>query len=937
MRRIPDSTYRIQFHSGFTFRDAQNILPYLQDLGISDLYASPIFAARTGSLHGYDVIDQNALNPELGSDADFHALVDASRRSGFGWLQDIVPNHMAFTPENPKLADVLQNGPDSPYASHFDIEWGHVYDSLRRRLLVPVLDKSRRESIEQGEITVEFGPDGFGVRRGGIRLPVRIESYATFLQPRTAAIHRELGQDHPDRIKFTGVLQLLNTFSARTPTGDRDAQVRFIRQILWELYESNPVIRKAIRASLGAFAPEAGRRASSRLASLLHEQHYRLSYWKVASEEINYRRFFAINDLISLRMESPEVFDDCHRLVRDFVARGIFTGLRIDHIDGLHDPSGYLETLRALSGDVYLSVEKILGTDEPLPEAWPVEGTTGYDFLNRVNGLFCMRDNTWEFDRIYNAVVGKRPPFPELVWREKETVIDHFMVGDMDNLAHRLKRISSRDRRGDDMTLHGLRRAIREVLATFPVYRTYVRGLSISEQDRATLSAGIAAARQRKPELVHEIDYLGRVLLLEFEDHHTDRDRRERLAFLMRFQQFTGPLMAKGFEDTVFYVHAKLLSVNEVGGDPGAFGTGIADFHRFFQNRASHWPHAQNATSTHDTKRGEDVRARMNVLSEIPREWEERFKTWRSINRRHRSRIRGIETPSRNGEYYLYQTLLGAWPFRQEELPDFPRRIAEHMVKAIREAKIYTNWIEPDLAYEAGFLRFVERIFQGPERNPFLRDFLPFQRKIAHYGVINSLAQTLLKITAPGIPDFYQGTELWDLNLADPDNRRPVNFEHRAELLASVRETVHPSTLLESPADGRVKLHLVRKALNARRSSSDLFRDGEYLPLTAKGSREKHLVAFGRRHAGKWAVTLVPRFCTRFVSQGEYPLGPGIWEDTRLLLPEGAPNIWINVLTGETIEARGTLYAAEVLRTFPVALLMDNPGESSLREGPPLP
>lgn len=929
--RIPCSTYRLQFNSSFRFSDAKSIVSYLSELGISDIYASPIFKAHTGSIHGYDVTDPTSLNPEIGTIEDFNSLLGEIAKFNTGWLQDIVPNHMAFSGENRFLMDLFENGPYSQYYDFFDIDWNQAYESMKGRLLAPFLGKSYAESLQQKEIKIEYDENGFAVTYHCLKFLLNIESYPLILSPNLEQLKEELGTDHPDFIKLVGILYTLKAFPCQKLTNERQNQVRFVKGILWELYRKNTKIRRLISRNLSELNGEGDSQDLNPIDSLLREQFFRLSFWKVASEEINYRRFFSINELISLHMEDPQVFRLSHSLILKLLKERIFTGLRIDHIDGLYDPLNYLEMLEQASEGSYTTVEKILALNEELPSSWPVQGTTGYEFMNFLNFIFIEQENGPEFDRIYTSFIGNGTDYENLVYDKKKIIIERFMTGDVDNLAHLLKRISSRDRGGGDITLYGLKRALSEVLTCFPVYRTYVDSKTFSDTDRAFIREALERARKLNPDLRYELNYLAKYLLLDYEAYSSEEEKKEWLHFIMRFQQFSGPLMAKGFEDTTLYVFNRLISQNEVGGEPFSFGIPLERFHAFNGARFKNRPYAMSATSTHDTKRGEDVRARINVLSEIPLEWEDNLRSWRLSNRKNKREVDGKEVPSPNDEYFLYQTLLGAYPFDEaQEVEEFTERMKQYMIKAIREAKVHTGWIEPDNRYEEGCLEFIESILSPGAQNDFLPDFLSFQRKIAYYGILNSLSQVLIKITSPGVPDFYQGTELWELSLVDPDNRRPVAYERRKELLESIKQNEGSRQFIENilaaPQDGRLKMFLTRKALQARKKYRQTFEKGAYIPLEAKGQYKEHVVAFARAGAETWAVTIVPRFSTALVRQGRYPLGSDVWQDTRVILPGEAPGEWKSTILAQDIASGDSIPVALALSRFPVALLV-NPKE----------
>jgi (1->4)-alpha-D-glucan 1-alpha-D-glucosylmutase len=926
--RIPLATYRIQFNPAFGFRQAQEIMSYLADLGITDLYASPVFKARRGSLHGYDIVDPNQLNPELGRMQDFEELAAEVKAHGMGWLQDVVPNHMAFDHENLMLMDVLENGDRSPFFGFFDIDWHHPDEGLKGRLLAPVLGSLYREALERGEIKLGYDARGLALRYYDWRFPLKISSYATVLGRRLDELRRRLGSNHPDYVSLLGTLYAIKTLDSGEETGNRAEQTRSIKQALRELYCRNRQMREFVEERLREFNGEDEATRNVTLLNALHaEQVFRLSFWKVASEEINYKRFFTINDLISLHVENADVFKATHALILRLVGERIFTGLRIDHIDGLYDPTGYLERVRENAGEAFIVVEKILDFEEELPPFWPVQGTTGYDFLNRVNGLFCKQEHEGSISRTYTRFTGVKTPFKELEVEKKRLIIEQHIAGDVDNLTRLLKTIASRDRYGVDITHNGLNRALVEVMVRFPVYRTYT-GATFRQEDPARIRMAVDSARRSNPGLAYELELIERFLLLEHDDHLADEERKQRLHFVMRFQQCTGPLTAKGFEDTLLYVYNRMLSLNEVGGSPERFGLPLRTFHRLQQRQYADWPHSLNATATHDTKRGEDVRARINVLSEVPEEWERRLKTWSRMNRRARQTVKGGSIPDRNDEYFLYQTLVGALPCAASEYAEFVERLKSYLVKSVREAKVHTAWVMPDTHYEEAFTGFAERILARGEDNPFLEDFLRFQKRIAYYGVFNSLSQTLIKMTAPGVPDFYQGTEFWDLNLVDPDNRRPVDFGKRTSVLHDTKQKAGRDVLaltgelLENRADGRIKLFLIYRTLEARKRRAAFFQKASYIPLDTSGSRGQHIVAFARATEDHWAVTVVPRFLAGVVQEGEYPLGPQVWRDSEVVLPGDAAAGWRNVFTGEVIRGARSLRVGEILRHFPVALLV---------------
>ncbi len=925
---MPTATYRIQFNPAFGFQAAQPVISYLADLGISDLYASPIFKAVKGSLHGYDVVDPNHLNPELGELSDLDGLSAELRTYNMGWIQDIVPNHMAIDSENRLLMDILENGSSSRYFRFFDVDWDYPAASLNKRILAPFLGRFYGECLEDGEIALQYGPDGFKAAYYNLAFPLRIESYLNLFN-NLSQLKRKLAEDNPDFIKLLGILYVLKSLSSSDDPEERNNQVKFIQHTMWEAYNSNAVIKAFVDENVRTFNGEKEKAESFNfLDDLLSQQVFRLSFWKVAAEEINYRRFFCVNGLISLRVEDEDVLNHTHGLIFDLLERRVVTGLRIDHVDGLYDPTSYLRKVRAKAPANYIIVEKILNLQEDLSPSWPVQGTTGYDFTNYVNELFCQKENERAFSRIYAGITGLKNPYEDVVRDNKKLIIQEDMASDVHNLAQLLKQISSRDRHGSDITLTALQRALTEVLAVFPVYRTYISRIVVSDDDRKTILAAVDRARANFPALLHGFTFVRRFLLLDFPDYVSEEEKREWLHFVMRFQQLTGPVMAKGVEDTTYYVYNRLLSLNEVGGRPDHFGCSLEEFHTFSAKRRELWPDSLNATATHDTKRGEDARARINVLSEMPDEWRKELRTWIKMNRDKKKRVFGLAVPDRNDEYFLYQTLIGAFPFTDADYAEFLERIKGYIVKAVREAKVHTAWLKPDTEYEDAYVSFTEKILSRSRSNTFLKDFIPFCRRVSHYGMLNSLSQTLIKITSPGVPDFYQGTELWDLSLVDPDNRRQVNFKKRRAMLAGIREEegskidrlIHD--LLSTREDGKIKLFLIYRALKARRTHREVFREGAYLPLAPGGKFKHHVIPFARKYGRQWAVVIAPRFLSHLVEEGDFPLGRPVWQDTEVVMPDGAPAQWRNVITNEVLSVGKALSVGEALLSFPVALLV---------------
>ncbi len=935
--KIPLCTYRVQLSPAFGFESCRSILPYLEQLGVSHIYASPLFKCRPGSAHGYDVCDHLQLNPELGTEKEFTRLMAEVKSRGMGWIQDIVPNHMAVSGANRMLVDVLENGPASRFFSFFDIEWDHPYENMHGRMLAPFLGSFYNETLERGEIRIGFDEDGFFVRYYELRFPLCLDSYNSILTLGLDALRRKLGRDHIDYVKLLGILYNIKSLPEEAQE-ERYDQIFFIKRMLFELYDSSADVRAFLDANLERFNGAGRTDGSERkdpwrlLDNLLAEQYFRLSFWKVAGDEINYRRFFSINDLISLRVEDEAVFDYTHRFILDKVRSGEFGGLRVDHVDGLYDPTGYLRRLREQSGGVYLVVEKILSETEPLPGFWPVQGTTGYDFLNRVCGLFVDKSNGPAFDQIYTSFTSLRRPLGKLLAQKKHLIVERNMAGDVDNMARLVKMVAGKDRRAFDITLNALREAITELLVQFPVYRTYISNDTLRSQDLGFIRATISTVRRRKPELKQELDFLERFLLLDFGEGTSEEDRRKWVQFVMRFQQVTGPLQAKGLEDTVFYVMNRLLCLNEVGGWPGSFGLDPQDLHAFVTERAQNWPHAMNATATHDTKRGEDARMRLAALSEMPEIWQAALKRFNQLNARKRRQVEGRPAPGLNDEYFLYQSLLAHWPWigrepDSDELQAFGNRLKSYLIKSVREAKDHSAWISPDEEYEQAYLAFAGALLR-PGRNAFLKEFFPLKETVARTGLCYSLGQILLKLTVPGVPDIYQGTEFWNYDFVDPDNRRPVDFRRRSALLDNWRNAYGESaqtlaeTLLAQPEDGGLKLFALWRTLQTRRKYPGLFQEGAYLPVGLEGARVDRLFGFLRQLEHSWALVLVPRLVAGICDTG-FPMGK-VWENTQVVLPDlpagrqGKTTMWRCCFTDAQLPAT-TLAVGDFLR-FPVGL-----------------
>jgi (1->4)-alpha-D-glucan 1-alpha-D-glucosylmutase len=940
--RIPVATYRLQFNAAFTFRDARAIVGYLEALGISDCYASSYLKAVPGSSHGYDITDPTALNPEIGTDEEYWSWLEALRKAGMGHILDVVPNHMGIArASNSWWLDVLENGPSSRYARFFDIEWRPIKDELADKVLLPILGDYYGTVLEHQQLTLEYREGAFGVRYADDWLPIAPDTYPRVLDD---VLSVWTGSD-AEMDELRSIITAAGNLPPRAVSDQRAVNVRsrekeIVKRRLAALVDRAGGLSEAIAGALRGFNGTPGQpRSFDRLDALLAEQSYRLSDWHVASEEINYRRFFDVNQLAAVRMEDPAVFDEVHKFIFELLARGAPTGLRIDHVDGLFSPGDYLRRLQARAADlrggavdtadraVYLVVEKILGADEQLPADWPVHGTTGYDFAAVANNLFVNSAHARALDEIYaRAAQMPRASFEDIAYQSRKQIVHATMSGDINSLGHQLNRLSERNRHYRDFTLYSLIAAIKEVIACFPVYRTYITAEDDPQaHDRRYIALAVRSANRRAAGSSSRVfEFIRRVLLKETQAG-SQEECEERARFIGKFQQITSPVAAKGIEDTAFYVYNRLVSLNEVGADPTRFGLAPSAVHSWMCERQRQWPAALSATATHDTKRGEDVRARLNVLSEMPDEWKAAITRWRALNRRCRGEVDGVEAPDANDEYLLYQTLVGAWPFAPEDQAAFPDRLRQYMVKATREAKRHTSWNNPNEEYEAAVLRFIDQILD-PNRSFLQQAFVPFQSRVAELGIYNSLAQLLLKITAPGVPDFYQGTELWDLTLVDPDNRRPVDYAHRTQLLSDLKQVPH-SLLLDRRADGRIKMFVMARALRQRAELGGTFERGSYVPLSIDGSGREHLFAFARRDPNGMAITCVPRLVRGLLGgRPTPPVGAEVWGDTRVMLP-CQPAAFRDAITGAVIEARGDaaatwLEAASVFEQFPVALLV---------------
>ncbi|MGZ3494332.1 MAG: malto-oligosyltrehalose synthase, partial [Thermodesulfobacteriota bacterium] len=821
------------------------------------------------------------------------------------------------------------------------------------------------------------------------KLPMLPETYVDILKHRIEKLETLLPIDDPSLVKLLSIMTALSCLPSYTEReqsklAERIREKETIKKRLYKLHKESRAIRDFIDENVRIFnGIKKEPHSFDLLNDLLGKQVWRLSYWRVAAEEINYRRFFEINSLAAIRTEDPVVFKKVHELVLKLIGEGKVTGLRVDHPDGLYDPSEYFkrlqrecflrvrlahaqrvqgkksntpveaspepEILRQYAEMVasdpqfkpfYVVGEKILSKDEKLPEDWPIFSTVGYVFLNPLNGIFVDTANGKVFDKIYERFIRSKMDYQDLVYEKKRLIMIVAMSGEINRLAHYLNHLSEKNRHTRDFTLNSLRTTITEVIACFPVYRTYITRAGVHERDRRYVEQAASKAKRKNPALCESIfDFLKNVLLLNYPDDFGKTDKMEWVDFVMRFQQVTGPVMAKGLEDTVFYVYNRLISLNEVGGDPEGFGTRLDAFHGQNIETAQSRPYSLITTSTHDTKRSEDVRARLNVLSEIPGEWQRCLSRWSRLNRKKKRVVHGRMVPDRNDEYLLYQTLLGVWPANRmtaAEYEEFTARIRDYMLKATREAKVDTNWISPNVPYEEALLKFIDAILSDPQRNPFLKDFYGLQKKVSYFGMLNSLSQTLLKITSPGIPDFYQGSEIWDFSLVDPDNRKPVNFDIRKKMLGALKDkmaaygsdrTGSARELMLEWKDGSIKLYVTFRSLNYRKENYKLFMDGTYAPLWSDGNFKDHVCAFARQGGGKVVLVIVPRFMAHLTQVDETPLGRKVWGESSITMPgEIVAERFSNIFTGEMVDITGRngqkrLMLDQVFANFPVAML----------------
>ena len=958
---VPRATYRLQLNRDFNLREATELVPYLDELGISHCYLSPLLKARPGSRHGYDITDHSSLNPEITSAEEFEQFVAALKRCGMGLIMDVVPNHMGIMgADNGWWLDVLENGPASKYATYFDIDWYPIAEDLPGRVLLPVLGDHYGAVLDNGDLKLAFDTEhgAFSVFYFEHRFPVDPREYARILGHDLQRLQARMGAESSVSLEF----QTLVTAFGHLPSRDSEVPEAMLERVrdkevhkhhLSSLFISSADIAQFIQENVAEFNGT-GSANFDHMHELLQAQAYRLAYWRVAADEINYRRFFDINDLAAVRMGNPEVFENTHRLVRELLARGYVNGLRIDHPDGLYAPQEYFERLQAMAlalapqaqtaeeenpKPLYLVVEKILAVHEHLPDSWPIHGTTGYDFGAACSGLFVDSNAEDQFNRIYQGFIRACPDFEEMVRKNKHLIMETSLAGELQVLATQLTRIAKADRSTCDFTFNSLRSAVADIVANFPVYRTYVANDLYSAEDERYVDWAVGVAKTHSQAADTSIfDFVRDVLLARQGRGKSEEYQKAVSACAMKFQQYSSPVMAKAVEDTTFYQYNRLVSLNEVGGEPHRFGVSLAAFHHENQARARRWPHSMLASSTHDNKRSEDVRVRISALSEMPEDWHRAVSRWSKLNRSKRRKLGTERAPSRNDEYLLYQILLGVWPFAMPDaagLLVLAERVSDYMLKAGREAKLHSSWVNPNTEYETAMRDFVHALLSPDAGNLFLRDFIPFQSRISRIGVFNGLSQLMLKLTSPGVPDIYQGNEQWDFSLVDPDNRRAVDYEARRFALRAVKSLQDEQgaaacvrQLLKDAYDSRVKIYFTWKLLALRRAQETLFLHGDYVPLKVHGEHAEQVCAFARHYEGESFLAVVPRLIDLLLeAEGELAIDVARWGDTWIELPpERSPALWKNVLTDETVKTQtigevSGLALTKIFQTVPYALL----------------
>ncbi|EMI21747.1 maltooligosyl trehalose synthase [Rhodopirellula maiorica SM1] len=956
VNRLPRATYRFQLRSDFGFERLERLIPYLNELGISDLYLSPFFHAREDSQHGYDVVDHSRIEPAFG---DLHALdrlAKVARDAGMGIVLDIVPNHMGINdPDNAHWNDVLENGPAARSAIFFDIDWNPPGTDSPDRVLLPFLGKPFGETLEAGELQVQRDTDGFSLTYFDRRFPLNPASWALILEDAGKELPSSMDSSAKDEL-YSIATQLRRLSAQTISIEERYREQSVARRRLTQLQSMEPIIVDVTDAAIDRINGMVGDPHSfDALEVLLSQQYYRLAFWQVAVDEINYRRFFDINDLAAIRVEEPAVFDAVHSLTFDLLKRGIVTGLRVDHPDGLLDPAEYFKDLQSAfkksqtdssSRELWVVAEKILSGEETLPEDWEISGTTGYEFLNQLSGVLVDPVGVPKLQSFYNKLTHAPDHPRDIAYQGKMTILHDAMASELYVLASHLFRLARADRRSCDFTHPVLTRALQEWIACFSVYRTYTRpvGWDVGSEDIGRIRDAIRWAKIRNPTMSRAaLDFLARVLLLEFPVDLSDDLKSQWRALAVRLQQVTGPVTAKGIEDTAFYRYYPLVSLNEVGAELGATGSTTDEFHRHMQRRATDWPRSLSTTATHDAKRGEDVRARLHVLSEIPEHYQDVFQRWDAEVQTLVKRHDGKEVPDVNSRYLIHQTLLGTWPIEPAgeststtNWDDYTERMLAYFKKAFREAKQHTSWRLPSESFESAIDLFVTELLSNRDQDRFrLIDTLAC--RIAGPGYVNSLSQVIMKATLPGVPDFYQGNEFWDFHLVDPDNRQAVDFATRTKVLSEIQSyyNASPIELVRSLRSGfinKLKLFTTLRALRTRQQHWPTFASGEYSPLPTSGKFAEHVIAFSRRFKDRWAIVIMPRLPVQFLQTASPivsldPFLGSAWDDTKVILPSEACTQLRDSFTEQTFRVNsidtsgGRLQLSEVFTEFPFSIL----------------
>ena len=913
---FPSATYRIQTYAEFPLKEIKKIISYLDDLGITTIYSAPFFEAGKDSTHGYDVVNPHTIGKSIGDEAILRDIAKALKKRKMGWLQDIVPNHMAFTAYNPWIRNVLELGSLSPYYAFFDINWVSEDPDLFGKVMMPFLGNPLEEVLHNKEIQLSFGENGLYFSYFTHEFPLNAGSYYLLLEKQSKFVQQQ-NPDEEIQKQYFSLLFELEKWTQEAPHQDAYDQWEVDKKALQKLCQKSRVIRQVVLEVVEAINGD-----QEALKQLLTTQYYLPAYWKETESRINYRRFFTVNDLICLNIQEAHVFQVYHQFIKKLVDQDLVQGLRVDHVDGLFDPTQYLERLRALTGeDTYIVVEKILEAGEPFPKHWPIEGTSGYEFLADVSQLFTARQGEDQLTRFYKSITPRQPAYPNLIFQKKMFILLHRMGGELDNLLALLQTLDilpDKDTANDKIKL---KQALAHLLAAFPVYRVYGNSYPFSDQEMKVIGEAFAFAQEKAPDLGQYFERLREIF-----NGVADRDEQQnqnRLYFVMRCQQFTGPLAAKGVEDTTFYGYNRLISHNEVGDTPHIFGFRIEDFHQRMQERL---PHSMNTTATHDTKRGEDARLRINMLAEIPDAWEEHYHAWHEMNLQFLTEKQGKISPDANDEYFLYQTLVGTYPVHlKPEEENYQERLCDYMLKAIKEAKRNTSWSDPDEAYEDAVQHFVEKILNHA---PFIASLQPFMHQVATLAAVYSLGQTVIKVMAPGIPDVYQGTEFWDLSMVDPDNRRPVNYQERTHKLEQLKKALaaDPLKLVKrlrgDLLDPTIKLFTLYQALQVRKQHHDFFLKADYQPLTVTGSQSENLLAFVRTWQQEQIIVIVPMHIATLSLTENLPLGAACWKDTQLTATQSLEGTWYNAFTDEKLTLDKQIPVSQVLNEFPIALLI---------------